>query len=68
MAGEFAAVGIMVAEHAEIAAALREDGAAFIGQDLQTVFGQLQIPHDFRAEEARHIGAVGIGEAGIKFA
>ena len=66
MAGEFAAVGVMVAVHAEIVAAFGEHRAAFIGQHLQAVFRQFQIAHDLGAEQAADIGTVGIGEAGIK--
>lgn len=37
MAGEFAPVGVMVAEHAETAALPAKGGTAFVGQDLERV-------------------------------
>ena len=66
MAREFAAVGVVVAVHAQIAARLGEHRAAFVGQHLQTVFGQFQIAHDLGAKQAADIRAVGIGETGVK--
>ena len=65
VAGEFAAVGVVVAEHAKIAAVVGKDRAALIGQDLQPVARQFQIAHDFGAEQRRDVGAVGISEAGV---
>jgi hypothetical protein len=37
MAGEFAPVGVLVAEHAETAALPAKGGTAFVGQDLERV-------------------------------
>ena len=51
MAGKFAPVGIMIAEHAQIAAILRQHRAPLIGQHLQPVFRQVQIAHDLGAEQ-----------------
>ena len=68
MAGKFAAVRIMVAEHAKVVAAFHQHRAPLIGQNLQPVPGQFQIAHDFRAEQRRDIGTVGIGEARIQLA
>ena len=68
MAGDLAAVGIMVAEHAQIAAVPGHQRAPLIGQDLKAVSGQLQIAHDLGAEQAVDVRTVGIGEAGVKLA
>ena len=51
IAREFAPVGIVVAVHGEIAAVLREDRAALVGEDLQAVFRQFEIAHDLGPEQ-----------------
>ncbi len=44
-----------------------ENCATFISNDLKPVAGQFQIAHDFRAEQAADIRAIGIEYAGSQF-
>ncbi len=68
IAGEFAAMAVMVAVGGEIIAVAGEHRAALVGDDLQAVLRQFEIAHDLRAEEGADIGAVGIEEAGRQLA
>src|SRR5450631_2285345 len=51
-----------------MAAPLHHGATAFVGNDLQTELGEFQRAHDFRTQQAAHVGAVRVGKVLIELA
>ena len=66
VAGELAAVGVVVAVDREVAAVAGQHRAALVGEDLQAVLRQLEVAHDLGAQQRRDVGAVRVGEARVE--
>ena len=68
MAGDFPAQCIVIVIDGEMAAAMHHGAAALVRNHLQTVFRQFQRAHDFRPQQAAHIGAIRVGKVLVELA
>ena len=68
MARVFAPLRVMVGVGRQVPPVFGKRRAAAIGDDLQAKLGQFQRPHDFGAQQAAHIGAVGVREFRVQAA
>ncbi len=62
VARNFPAQRIVVVVQRQMTAVLHHGAAALVGDDLQSVFRQLQRAHDLRPQQTAHVGAIRVGE------
>ncbi len=62
VARNFAAQRIVIVVQRQVPSALHHGAAALVGNHLQPILRQLQRAHDFRPQQAAHVGAIRVGE------
>ncbi len=68
MPGDLAAQGIVVVVQRQMSPALHHRASPFVGNDLQSMFRQLESPNDLRPQQAAHVRAVRVREVLIQAA